>query len=99
MVATQVVQSRMTTVSTDPNQKMMMYMMPVIMLYFFWSMPSGVTMYWTMQNILSIIQQVYTNKFVKTDDKKTPNNTPTPANNPTPNARPGFRNQTNKKKK
>lgn len=99
MVATQVVQSRMTTVSTDPNQKMMMYMMPVIMLYFFWSMPSGVTMYWTMQNILSIIQQVYTNKFVKTDNKKTPNNTPTPANNPTPNARPGFRNQTNKKKK
>lgn len=98
MVVTQVIQSRMTTVSTDPNQKMMMYMMPVIMLYFFWSMPSGVTMYWTMQNILSIVQQVYTNKFGKTEDKPS-TNSPTPANNQNANARPGFRNQSQKKKK
>ncbi|WP_039937004.1 membrane protein insertase YidC [Leptospira terpstrae] len=98
MVATQVVQSRMTTVSTDPNQKMMMYMMPVIMLYFFWSMPAGVTMYWTMQNILSIAQQVYTNKFGKSEDKKPKNNGPEPANNASAVARPGFRNQNKKKK-
>lgn len=65
MVATQVLQSRFTVVTTDPNQKMMMYFMPVIMLYFFWTMPSGVTLYWTMQNILSILQQVLTNKFGK----------------------------------
>lgn len=71
MVATQIVQSRMTTVPTDPNQKMMMYLMPVIMLYFFWSMPSGVTLYWTMQNVLSIGQQFYTNKFGKSDKSKT----------------------------
>lgn len=69
MVGTQIIQSRMTTVSTDPNQKMMMYMMPFIMLYFFWSMPAGVTMYWTMQNILSIAQQAYTNKFGKSNEK------------------------------
>lgn len=65
MVGSQVLQSRLTIVSTDPNQKMMMYMMPVIMLYFFWSMPSGVTLYWTLQNLLSILQQVITNKFGK----------------------------------
>jgi YidC/Oxa1 family membrane protein insertase len=65
MVATQFFQTRMTTVSSDPNQKMMMYMMPILMLYFFWSMPSGVTLYWTMQNVLSIAQQTYTNKFGK----------------------------------
>ncbi|MEM7180689.1 MAG: membrane protein insertase YidC [Spirochaetota bacterium] len=65
MVATQIVQTRLTAVSTDPNQKMMMYFMPLIMLYFFWSMPSGVTLYWTIQNILSIVQQVLTNKFGK----------------------------------
>lgn len=98
MVATQVVQSKMTTVSTDPNQKMMMYMMPVIMLYFFWSMPAGVTMYWTMQNILSIAQQIYTNKFVKTENKKPTPSGPAPANNASAVARPGFRNQNKKKK-
>ncbi|MCB1156238.1 MAG: membrane protein insertase YidC [Leptospiraceae bacterium] len=65
MVGTQVVQTSMTSVSSDPNQKMMMYFMPLIMLYFFWTMPSGVTLYWTIQNVLSIVQQVYTNKFGK----------------------------------
>jgi YidC/Oxa1 family membrane protein insertase len=63
MVGTQVVQTMMTSVSSDPNQKMMMYMMPLIMLYFFWTMPAGVTLYWTIQNVLSILQQYYTNNF------------------------------------
>jgi YidC/Oxa1 family membrane protein insertase len=68
MVGSQILQSRFTVVSTDPNQKMMMYLMPIVMLYFFWAMPSGVTLYWTIQNILSILQQLWTNKFGK--DKK-----------------------------
>ncbi|MCB1192732.1 MAG: membrane protein insertase YidC [Leptospiraceae bacterium] len=63
MVGTQVLQTRLTSFTGDPNQKTMMYIMPVIMLYFFWTMPSGVTLYWTMQNVLSILQQVWTNKF------------------------------------
>lgn len=62
MVGTQILQTKMTSVSTDPNQKAMMYVMPVVMLYFFWSMPSGVTLYWIMQNVLSVIQQSITNK-------------------------------------
>ncbi len=69
MVGTQIVQTLMTQVSSDPNQKTMMYVMPVIMLFFFWSMPSGVTLYWTVQNILSILQQWYTNKFGGTTTK------------------------------
>lgn len=63
MVGTQVAQTRLTSFTGDPNQKTMMYLMPVIMLYFFWTMPSGVTLYWTMQNILSIAQQLWTNKI------------------------------------
>lgn len=63
MVVSQIFQTRMTSVSADPNQKTMMYVMPVIMLYFFWSMPAGVTLYWTVNNFFSIIQQVFTNKF------------------------------------
>ncbi|MBE7412106.1 MAG: membrane protein insertase YidC [Leptospiraceae bacterium] len=70
MVSSQAIQTKMTSVSADPNQKTMMYLMPVIMLYFFWSMPSGVTLYWTLQNFLSIIQQVLTNKFGPESKKK-----------------------------
>ena len=73
MVGTQIVQTRMTSVSTDPNQKIMMYMMPVIMTFFFWSMPSGVTLYWTTQNFFSIAQQYYTNRFVETKKKQKEN--------------------------
>jgi YidC/Oxa1 family membrane protein insertase len=101
MVASQIMQSRMTTVPTDPNQKMMMYMMPVIMLYFFWSMPSGVTMYWTMQNFLSIAQQYYTNKYGKSDkDKKNSASTSVAANeisSTTP--KKGFRESPTQRKK
>ena len=71
MVGTQVVQTKMTSVTTDPNQKTMMYLMPLIMLYFFWTMPSGVTLYWTIQNVLSIVQQTVTNKLGKKNQLKT----------------------------
>ncbi|WP_241547844.1 membrane protein insertase YidC [Leptospira stimsonii] len=70
MVGTQIFQTRMTSVSMDPNQKMLMYVMPVMMLYIFWNMPSGVTLYWTFQNILSIAQQWITNHLKKTEEKK-----------------------------
>ena len=63
MVVSQILMTKMTSVQTDPNQKAMIYIMPVVMLFFFWSMPSGVTLYWTVQNFMSVGQQVYTNKF------------------------------------
>lgn len=68
MAASQILQQRFTTMVTDPNQKMIMYMMPVMMLFFFWSMPSGVTLYWTVQNFISIIWQVANNRLVSDDD-------------------------------
>ncbi|MDV6234164.1 membrane protein insertase YidC [Leptospira ellisii] len=70
MVGTQIFQTRMTSVSMDPNQKVLLYVMPVMMLYIFWNMPSGVTLYWTFQNILSIGQQWITNHLKKTEEKK-----------------------------
>ena len=39
--------------------KNMQYMMPVIFLFVFWTMPSGLVLYWTMQNILQILEQWY----------------------------------------
>ena len=61
MTVTQFLQSRFTVVSGDDSQKKMMQFMPLLMLFFFWSMPSGVVLYWTIQNILSVGQQMYTN--------------------------------------
>ncbi|TGK03000.1 membrane protein insertase YidC [Leptospira langatensis] len=61
MVGTQFLSMKLTSVQTDPNQKMMMYIMPVMMVFFLWNMPSGLTLYWTVTNVLSIAQQWVTN--------------------------------------
>jgi YidC/Oxa1 family membrane protein insertase len=48
------------------SQKMMTYMMPIMMFFIFKSMPAGLVLYWTVFNILSIIQQYYLQKhFLK----------------------------------
>lgn len=62
MTLTQYYQTKLTPVSGDENQRKIMLMMPFMMLFLFYAMPSGVVLYWTVQNVLSIIQQVYTNR-------------------------------------
>lgn len=47
-----------TQTSADPKQKAMTYLLPLIFLFFFWGMPSGLVLYWTIQNILGIFQQI-----------------------------------------
>ena len=42
---------------TDPNQKMMLYVMPVFMLMIFNNLPSGLTLYYTLFNVLAIVEQ------------------------------------------
>lgn len=49
---------------SDPRQKMMMYFMPVFFLLLFNTFPSGLNLYYTLFNFLTILQQ----KFVKTED-------------------------------
>lgn len=53
-------QNKMTI--KDPNQKMMIYFMPIFMLVLFNNFPSGLVLYWTFSNALAIVQQYYTNK-------------------------------------
>jgi len=64
MTGTSFVMQKMSTVDTssNPQQKMMMNMMPVILIFVFWNMPSGLIIYWIMQNILQIAHQYYVNK-------------------------------------
>lgn len=42
---------------TAPDQKPMMYIMNVVMLVFFYSLPSGLVLYWTVMNLLTALQQ------------------------------------------
>jgi YidC/Oxa1 family membrane protein insertase len=43
----------------DPKQKAMVYLMPVLFFFLFKSFPAGLTLYWTLYNILSLIEQYY----------------------------------------
>ena len=63
MVGSQILYQRFTTMTADPQQKMLMYLMPVVFMFMFWSMPSGVTLYWTLQNVFSIVWQIAANRL------------------------------------
>jgi YidC/Oxa1 family membrane protein insertase len=42
---------------TDPRQAPTMYLMNVLMLVFFYGLPSGLVLYWTVMNLLTALQQ------------------------------------------
>ncbi len=68
MSLTMVLQQKLTPTATDPMQAKMMMLMPVIMLVFLYNLPSGLTLYWTVSQIISIIQlmvNVYSDKKEK----------------------------------
>ena len=56
MTLLMVFQQHITPMGGDPMQKKMMMWMPVVMLLLFYDLPSGLTLYWSVSNIFSIIQ-------------------------------------------
>ena len=50
------------------QQKMMTYLMPVMMLWIMWSAPAGLLLYWFFGNIVSFVQQIFINRMNKTDE-------------------------------
>jgi len=48
-------QMKLTT--KDPNQKAMLYVMPVVMVFLFANFSSGLTLYWFLFNVMSFMQQ------------------------------------------
>ncbi len=60
MGITMFIQQKMTV--TDPRQKAMIYMMPVMMTLLFNSLPSGLNLYYFIFNLLSIGQQMIFNR-------------------------------------
>ncbi len=65
MGGTMVLQQWMTPSAGDPMQKKMMLLMPVIFTYMFLSFPSGLVLYWLVSNLLSVGQQVLTNRMTR----------------------------------
>jgi YidC/Oxa1 family membrane protein insertase len=50
-----------TTTPTDKNMALMTYAMPLVFFVILYNMPSGLVLYWTAQNILGIVQQLFYN--------------------------------------
>ncbi len=60
MCITMFVQQKQTV--TDPRQKAMVWMMPIMMMLIFNNLPSGLNLYYFVFNLLSIGQQMWINK-------------------------------------
>ena len=59
MSGTMALQSYLTPSMGDPaQQKMMMIMMPIMMLFMFYSFPAALSLYWTVSQVLSIVQML-----------------------------------------
>ena len=62
MGASMLLQQKMTPTPGDPTQAKMMMLMPVFFTFIFINFPSGLVLYWLVNNVLSIGQQTYINK-------------------------------------
>lgn len=59
MGASMFLQQWMTPTAGDPNQRKMMMIMPLMFTFMFVSFPAGLTVYWLVNNILTIAQQYW----------------------------------------
>ncbi len=55
-----------TTAGQAANQmKMMMYGMPIMFFFLFYNAPSGLLLYWTVSNLIQLVQQLWINRIMK----------------------------------
>jgi YidC/Oxa1 family membrane protein insertase len=72
MTVAMFVQQMITPSTADPAQKRMFMFMPLIFGFIFKEFPSGLVIYWLVQNLLTILQQVIMNKFKDPNDDNRP---------------------------
>jgi YidC/Oxa1 family membrane protein insertase len=65
MGATMFIQQKMTPTSMDPMQAKMMLALPIVFTFMFLNFPSGLVLYWLVNNVLTIAQQAYINRSLK----------------------------------
>jgi YidC/Oxa1 family membrane protein insertase len=64
MGATMVIQQKITPTTMDPTQAKIMLVLPVFMTFLFVNFPAGLVLYWLTNNVLTISQQVFTDRFL-----------------------------------
>ena len=62
MGASMFAQQWMTPAAGDPAQQRMMMVMPLMFTFMFVNFPSGLALYWLVNNLLTIAQQYYINR-------------------------------------
>jgi YidC/Oxa1 family membrane protein insertase len=62
MGLTMVVQQKITPTAMDPKQAKMMMLMPIVFTFMFLNFSSGLVLYWLVNNLLGIAQQIYANR-------------------------------------
>ena len=65
MGVTMFLQQKLNPAIGDPTQQKIMMFLPIVFTFLFMSFPSGLVLYWTVNNILTISQQAYVYKFTK----------------------------------
>jgi YidC/Oxa1 family membrane protein insertase len=65
MTATMFLQTYLTPATGDPAQRKIFLIMPLVFGFMFKDFPSGLTLYWLVQNILTIAQMLIMNKWWK----------------------------------
>jgi YidC/Oxa1 family membrane protein insertase len=60
----------MTPTSMDPTQNKIMMLMPIVFTFIFLNFPSGLVVYWLMNNVFSIAQQFYANRKLAKEAKE-----------------------------
>jgi YidC/Oxa1 family membrane protein insertase len=65
MGASMFLQQKMTPTTADPTQAKIMMMLPLVFTFMFINFSSGLVLYWFVNNLLSILQQVLINRESK----------------------------------
>lgn len=66
------IQQKLTPTSVDPQQQKIMMMMPVVFLFILYNMASGLVLYWSVNQVLSILQLVLQKKTKAQENQAKP---------------------------
>jgi YidC/Oxa1 family membrane protein insertase len=77
MTATMVLQQRMAPQMGDPAQRRMFMLMPFIFGFMFINFPAGLVLYWLVNNVFTIGQQLLTERMMAGSTTPMPTGTPT----------------------
>ncbi|MEK7763947.1 MAG: membrane protein insertase YidC [Nitrospirota bacterium] len=67
MGATMFIQQKITPTTMDPTQAKIMLVLPIGLTFLFVNFPAGLVLYWVTNNVLTISQQLITDRFLLND--------------------------------